>query len=344
MAAPAEPNGGAGTAAGTAETAAEVLTFNDTSSFGKLVDGETMDLPMGPIELHVFKQDPTPELIERFKSSLADKHTILKEYMTYFPDDKSLLYMGAPVSIPVCVLPPGSILHRFDKEGATDPSKNVPIFFGNKASVSFYSGKKTAAEINATRSSYRLKRPARLLHINAESLPLIEQLQLTAEESEFMPIYYRIGYVANSKGDNVETPILLPAAPYGTITEIHGDGRLKSLNRKFAEIVCRLGFDGWVIKPLNPDKKEGVLQISGGIQQVLAPNGTVVTLDKLATLPLDQRAQARIVAPLNGKVSAMPPEIVICRWDVFMDRIAGGASSRRRSSRRGAKRQSRRLR
>lgn len=340
MAAPANAHGGAGAGGAAAAPAADVLTFNDATSFDKLTDCETMDLPMGPIELHVFKKEPSAELIERFKSSLAEKHEISKEYMNYLPEEKSLVYMGAPLSIPVCTLPAGSILHRFDRGGAVEPSKNVPIFFGNKTSVSFYSGKKNAAEINATRSSYRLKRPARLLHINAESLPLIEQLQLTADEAEFIPVYYRMGFVANSEGKDVETPILLPAAPYGTIAEIRSQVRDKTFNRRFAEIVCRLGFDGWVIKPLNPDKKQGALQITGGIHQLRSPDGTVVTMDKLATLSREQGIAARFIAPLRGNISVMPPEIVICRWDVFMDRIAGGGRSRRlRSSRR---RQSRR--
>lgn len=357
MAAPANAHGGAGAggaaavaavdaaaapaaAAASEGSVAEVLTFNDASSFDKLTDCGTMDLPMGPIELHVFKKEPTPELIERFKTSLAEKDGLLKEYITYFPDDKSLLYMGAPVSVPVCTLPAGSILHRFDKGGAVEPSKNVPIFFGNKSSVSFYSGKKNAAEINATRSSYRLKRPARLLHINTESLPRIEQLQLTPEEAEFMQVYYRLGNVQNSQGQYVKIPLITPALPYGTIAEIRRSARDKSFNRRFAEIVCRLGFDGWVIKTLNADKQEGVIQITGGIPQLRSPDGTVVTMDKLATLSREQGLAARAIAPLKGNLSAMPPEIVICRWDVFMDRIAGGGRSRRlRSSRR---RQSRR--
>lgn len=345
MAAPAE--GGAGGAGAAAPApAANVLTFNDASSFDKLTDCRLEEFPSGPIALHEFKKDPSPDLVESFKPKLAEMHGIpaeLVKHIQYVPELRTIVFMDAPVPIPVCILPAGSILHRFDKEGAHDPSKEVPIFFGNKASVSFYSGKKTPEEINATRSSYRLKRPARLLHINAEAMKRFAELSITPEEAEFFEVYYRHGFVRNSKGENVETPIILPATPYGTIAEMRSQTREKTFNRRFAEIVCRLGFDGWVIKQLNPDKQEGVIQITCGTPQLRSPDGTVVTIDKLGTLSREQGTQARLIAPLDGNLSPMPPEIVICRWDVFMDRVKGGSRRRRHaSSHRRARHHSRR--
>jgi hypothetical protein len=34
------------------------------------------------------------------------------------------------------------------------------------------------------------------------------------------------------------------------------------LNRRMAEIICRLGFDGWVVKPYDIDRKTGLIQLS----------------------------------------------------------------------------------
>ncbi len=317
---------------------ANVLTFNDASSFDKLKDCRVEEFPSGPIALHRFKKDPPPELVDSFKPKLAEKHGIpaeLVKYIQYVPELKTIVFMDAPVPIPTCTLPEGSILHRFDKEGARDPSKEVPIFFGNKASVSFYSGKKSPEEINATRSSYRLKRPARLLHMNAEALKRFAELRITPGEADFFEVYYRHAFVKNSKGKDIETPLILPAIPYGTIAEIRNtpEGHMKTFNRRFAEIVCGLGFDGWVVKPLNPDKHEGVMQITGGKPRIQKPNGEVITIDKIGSLTPAEAEGARFITPLDGQISIMPPEIVICRWDVFMDRIKGGQRKSRRRAR-----------
>ena len=339
MAAPAE--GGAGGAA----AAAAALAFNDASSFDKLTDCTMVQFPSKTsFDLYTIEDDqfgsenpetPSSRFLREFKRAIViEVPGIHMKDIDYDPARKTL-YTNK-VSFPICTLPEGSIIHRFDKEGAKDPSKNVPIFFGNKKSVSFYSGKKSDDEINATRSSYRIKRPVRLLHMNAESIGKIQQLDITLEEMEFIQVYFRMGYVANSAGKNVETPLIVPAMPYGTIAEIRSQTYEKTFNRRFAEIVCRLGFDGWVIKGLNPDKEEGVLQITGGAPQLRSPDGTpdgkVVTVDKIGTLSPEQGAEARFIAPLRGNISPMLPEIVICRWDVFMDRIKGGG--RKHKSRR----------
>ncbi len=351
MAAPAE--GGAGGEAGAAAAAAEALTFNDASSFDKLTDYTIVQFPSkASLDLYTIEDDqfgsenpdtPSPKFLREFKRALVSEVPGLHMKDIDYDPARKTLYTNK-VSFPICILPEGSIIHRFDKEGAKDPSKNVPIFFGNLKGVSFYSGKKSDAEINTTRSSYRIKRPVRLLHINAESIGKIQQLDITPEEMEFIRVYFRMGYVANSAGKNVETPLIVPAMPYGTIAEIRSQTFEKTFNRRFAEIVCRLGFDGWVIKGLNPDKEEGVIQITGGTPQLQSPDGKVVTIDKIGTLSPEQGAEARFIAPLRGNLSPMLPEIVICRWDVFMDRIKGGGSRRRRHKSRGTRHLSRRRR
>ena len=300
MAAPAEGGAGAGAAPA---PAANVLTFNDTSSFDKLTDCRLEEFPSGPVALHEFKKDPTPDLVESLKPKLAEKHGIpaeLVKHIQYVPELKTIVFTDAPVPIPVCILPAGSMLHRFDKEGAHDPSKEVPIFFGNKASVSFYSGKKTPEEINATRSSYRLKRPARLLHINAEAMKRFAELSITPEEAEFFEVYYRPGFVRNSKGENVETPIILPATPYGTIAEMRSQTREKTFNRRFAEIVCRLGFDGWIVLPYNPHKGEGLLQYS----------------------------------IMRNELSEYTPELMVCNWTTKMEPVKRGGRFTRKQKKR----------
>jgi hypothetical protein len=310
-------------------------TFENASSFSRL-ETAAKQLPRSErIDLYTIQDDqfgaenakkPSSAFLDMFKRELiaVPEYASLKLQDIDYDPDKKTLYSDK-VSLPICILPEGSIIHRFDKEGARDPSTNVPIFFGNRTSVKFYSGKAENAEVNATRSSYRVKRPVQLLHINTESMGVFLQLQLTPEEIDFFEVFCRMGKTH---------PILLPALPYGTVKEIVLGIRAgrpeKTLNRRFAEIVCRLGFDGWVVKPYNPDTNEGVLQITCGINQVQAADGTIVTLDAIKTLTEAQAETAHYISPKDGHLTPMPPELVLCRWDIFMDRVKGGGTRRRR--------------
>lgn len=314
--------GGAGSD-GAAASAANVLTFNDASSFDKLTDCHDDTLPMTYIPLHTFRKHPTDDLLDRFKTKLADDHNLKKEFMIYDRETKELYTENEPISVPVCILPAGSIIHRYDKEGAHDPSKNVPIFFGNKTSVKFYSGKSKPEEINATRTSFRLVRPARLFHMNMNSLEKLIRAKLDDEELEFI-LNYRM-----------KDGVILPALPYGTVREIGSATRQKAFNRRFAELICRLGFDGYVVKPFSIEKRQGMIQLTGGTPQIRLPNDDVITLPEFQAMSDAEKearnvAEGRFIAPLSGKLSVMPPEIVICKWDAFMERIHGGGKSRRR--------------
>jgi hypothetical protein len=317
--------------------------FENASSFGKL-ENAMKQLPRPErIDLYTIEDDqfgaenvknPSSAFLDMFKRELiaVPEYASLKIQDIDYDKDKKTLYSDK-VSLPICILPEGSIIHRFDKEGARDPSRNVPSFFGNRTSIKFYSGKAENAEVNATRSSYRVKRSVQLLHINTESMGVFLQLQVTPEEKDFFRLFCRMGKTH---------PILLPSLPYGTVKEIvlgiRAGHHEKTLNRRFAEIVCRLGFDGWVVKPYNSETNEGVLQIVGGINQVRAADGTIVTLDAIKTLTPHQAETARIIPPKDGRLQPMPPELVLCRWDVFMDRVKGGGTRRRRRQSRRSRR------
>jgi hypothetical protein len=334
----AEPaHGGAGGAGGGGAAAAIMnsIAFNDATAFDKLNCEESRQMQ---IVLYEINEDEVDK-VEPIKIELAKELGFRVEDINYDPDTRRFF---KEISMPICTLPVGSEIHRYDKEGAVDPyisksNETVPIFFGNKSSVLFYSGKTTEAEINATRSSYRLKRPARLLHINTYAMKHFLNL-LTPEDAVFFNDYCRIAKFPNSNGTLVEMPLIVPAEPYGTVAEIRKQDKdkRKPFNRRFAEIICNLGFDGWIVKPFNPDRQEGVAQITHGAKRLRLPDDTVVFENKEA-LKIPNILQARYIAPLEGRISPMPPEIVICRWDVFMDRIKGG-SRRRRHTRRQPRR------
>lgn len=322
---------------GAGAPAAEALTFNDATSYNDLKSGE-------PIVVEVEE--------------------------------------GENVSLPTCILPSGSTLHRFDKEGGSkEHHKEVPLFVGNKASIAFYSGKKDHANINALRSSYITRRPARLFDMNRESLPLIASVLTDHEDRVFFENYFI--------QDASKNPIIVPAMPYGMLGELRAKASLeerdkeklkelgdysfydKTWNRRFAEIICSLGFDGWVIKPWGPTKGHGVLQLTGGDRtqlRIQLPSGEEIApiLEELAggiSLLSNEQAvirqitrkvltsesteeeimdaiqfamivvsQSHLLPPEDAIKSEMPPEIVICRWEEIMDKMKGGA--RRHQTRR----------
>ena len=312
------------------EPAADILTFNDSTSFEHLIDCHEDTLPMALIALHTFKKPPPDALLETFKTKFAKEHILNKEFMDYDMETNTLYTVNEPFNVPVCMLPAGSIIHRYDKEGARDPSKNVPIFFGNKQSVKHYSGKSKPEEINATRSSYRLVRPARLFHATMNSLRALKQAQLDDEEVEFFENYQLEGAI-------------VPAVPYGTLREMAAGTRPKAFNRRFAELICRLGFDGYVVKPFNVEKRQGLIQLTGGIPQIRLPNGDVITLPTYKAMSAAEKearnvAEGRFIAPLSDTFSHMPPEIVLCKWDAFTERVHGGGAGypfrRKRQTRR----------
>lgn len=163
---------------------------------------------------------------------------------------------GEDIKLPVLILPEGSQLHRYDKEKKGLPSTEIPLFLGDEATYRIYAGKgKTAEEIDKSKTSFVVKKDKeiKLLELNINSLESLKKF-FEGDDYKFLSEYFIMldGHLG-----------IFPSIPYGKIGEIaEGDITEYSytFNRRFAEIICKLGFDGWVIKPYNEEKGEGINQ------------------------------------------------------------------------------------
>jgi hypothetical protein len=290
------------------------LTFDDPKSYNELKRGDPLQLPL-KANINIIESsditklfgntEPPEEFIMGLKAAAAEDHGLTSDHFVYDATTKLIKTAeGKMINLPTCILPERSTLHRFDKEGESqEHSKEVPIFLGNKTSFAFYTGKKDPANINALRSSYTTTRPARLFDMNTESLKKIQFLDITKEERNFFNRFFR-----EIETEDGIISFIIPAQFYGSeeekVAKLEQKKRgekgvfFKTWNRHFAEIICRLGFDGWVVKPWNEEGQ--------GIQEY---------------------------SVLFNILKPMPPEIVICRWADVMEKIKGGA--RRRQTRRG---------
>ncbi len=101
---------------------------------------------------------------------------------------------------------------------------------------------------------------------------------------------------------NVEKLVVLPTIPLGRADK---NGHIPYLNREIARIVCKAGFDGWVVCPFNPAKKRGLVQYS----------------------------------MIHGVVQ-YSPEIMLCKWSQFMDAAAAPPAPPPSQSKRGTAKKS----
>ncbi len=194
-------------------------------------------------------------------------------------------FKGEPIAYPIVEVPVGTVVHRADRKGATTPSAEMPAFFGNRQSISVYAG--TAGD--AAYSSYKVTKPIRLLNWNFNSVrDLMVHHDLQDDEFELLQKYLNLE-------DLYVNPIQILSRK--NITSTHVD----YLNKKIARIVCRLGFDGWIVKPFAPEKREGLIQ--------WVPS---------------RKARAPYAA-----------EMMMCKWSDFMERlpeaVKGGRSRSRKT-------------
>ncbi len=175
------------------------------------------------------------------------------------------------IEYPIIVLPVGTVLHRADRTGATSPSDAVPAFFGNRKSIQVYAGTKGDAAF----SSYKVIKPLRLFDMNLNSLKdLIFHPDMSDDDKKLLMSYYQVekGFVLPTMITSKEN-IMGPHPDY--------------MNRKVARMLCRLGFDGWIVKPFSIEKRQGLVQY---------------------------------VLSRKEKAPYMP-EVMVCRWSEHMERL-----------------------
>ena len=163
------------------------------------------------------------------------------------------LKKGAGPALSTIVLPAGSVIYRADHAGAKQPSGEVPAFFTNRGSTRAYRRK-----AKGTLSSYVTTKEARLFDLNINSLFDLRPYITKEKDREVFE-----NYLIKVGGHWAVNPSFFTPSDLAEYQEKAKEGAFPNyLNRRMAELICRLGFDGWVVKPYDFDRKTGLIQLS----------------------------------------------------------------------------------
>jgi len=153
--------------------------------------------------------------------------------------------------VDVVELPAGSTLYRTDPPGRETPPPSLELFLGDKQMVGEFYGSKGSEP--RTLSAYTTTAPANLMVLTLANLKSLA----TGPDRSFVTEWYldyrtrlppRIfetmaGEMA-ALAKQPEIPIVVPAKPLPKTSEY-----ANYTNRELARIVCKRGFDGWIVFP-----------------------------------------------------------------------------------------------
>jgi hypothetical protein len=171
------------------------------------------------------------------------------------------------------------VIYRGDHTEKKVPSGRHPVFFGDKQSAMIYT--RGASE---KLSSYIIVNQPNLFHLSyANLLALSECEELTGDELAALEMYLQIG--ETSEGESF--PYIIP------VGYLKGKENMEAklyLNRRILNMVCRLGYDGWIALP----------------GEIIQRN--LVSFNKET-------------GEVKYKFNNYNPEVAICHWDQFLTPI-----------------------
>ena len=182
----------------------------------------------------------------------------------------------------VVTLPSGSTIYRADAKGKQKPSKDVPNFFSDKVSITPYTGND-----KSTISSYTTKKDLKLFVLLYENIAKLAQ-----RSDETIQKFIYETYLTKGEIDGEEFLILKPTVPSDKVGTY--------ANRRFAEIVCSKGYDGWIAFP-----------------------------DTLEQLNVNMELYKKTKQVVLNVINPYAPEIVICKWEDTMDYKGGRKMTRK---------------
>jgi len=294
---------------------------------------------------------------------------------------------------PIVNLPVGAKVFRADLPVATVPRTDIPAFFSNLESIEPYTkfhegltnrdGKEIKeSNMRETRSAYTVTKSPRLFHMTFDSLVKLKQTfeKIVKEKSLLRYKEYLFAkYAFEVLSDYIleETKAIAPLLPLRTTIVIpkpiekYQLPGLKYLNRYIAEIICERGYDGWIVKPFNPEKSEGLKEYSEFqlakfceefqilpeillnpeelhndkykkyraiiIEKILEAYNKLFNIDiDITTINLSDLEE--IIKSIEEVASHRNyvPEIMLCNWSAFMEpaSLEGGGRRRRAKTRR----------
>jgi hypothetical protein len=221
----------------------------------------------------------------------------------------------AETGLPTVLLPVGTELYRADPSGAKEPGANVPAFFTNRGSTRAYT-----RGAKGTLSSYKVKKEARLFNMDLYSLHkrAIARFadQLTDEELEVF-----MNYITHNEGNFAE--YVNPSGFLPSNLHDYKSGKVAHpnyLNRRMTAIFCRLGFDGWVVKPYSYDeaarKGTGLVQFSIAAAFRLQEE---LEMKLAAAKRKEEKLALQREYSAKEPLVAYTPEIMLCKWKEHMD-------------------------
>jgi len=199
---------------------------------------------------------------------------ILQESADY--SNKSLIISqpGRNANYTVKTLHRGLVLFRGEHTDRKEPGREVPAYFSDMLSAGIYTrGDHTRL------FAFRVKKAPKLIELSYATLVgLIQDDRLTDEERAVLDQYLQI------EGD---TPYIIPVGFFKR-TDAEGEHKLY-LNRRVLNLICRLGYDGWIVLP-----------------------------DSLIQRNLDT-AHYKETGQLRYRLNPYNPEIALCKWAEFLE-------------------------
>jgi len=169
----------------------------------------------------------------------------------------------------------GTQIFRGDHDSKKLPSTHVPAFFTDVISATIY----TRGDPDKL-SGYTVIKQPNLFHLSYRNLITLfdEDKRLTELERETLNIYVQVS--------NSAPPYIIPVF-FMKPENAKGEHKLY-LNRRVLNIICRLGYDGWVALP------ETLLQRN-----------------------MDT-AHFKATGEIRYRLNPYNPEIAICNWDAYL--------------------------
>ena len=178
----------------------------------------------------------------------------------------------------VVTLMEGLQMFRGDHKGKKIPSGKVPVFFADAMSAYIY----TRGDSKKL-SAYVIKRAPKLFVLSYKNiLKLIDETLLEDDETAALEQFFQVDI-------QQKIPFIVPVG-FLKKEDATGEHPLY-LNRRILNIVCRLGYDGWIAMP-----------------------------DTLIQRNMDTQYYKE-TGQLRFKLNPYNPEIAICNWATFMDAV-----------------------
>ena len=207
--------------------------------------------------------------------STTPKEIVLQEPEDFENKSFVIPQPGRNSKYTVMTLMKGLILFRGEHTERREPGREVPAFFADLVSASIY----TRGDPDRL-FGFRVKKAPKLFLLSYSNLArLLEDDRLTAEELEILNQYLQV--------EEDLPPYIVPISFYKK-ADAEGENKLY-LNRRVINLICRLGYDGWVVMP------ESVIQRN-----------------------LDAR-HYKETGQMRYTLNPYNPEVAVCSWNNFLE-------------------------